>query len=595
MAKIVGIDLGTTNSCMAFMENGGAVIIPNAEGGRTTPSVVSFTGSGERVVGGAALRQAITNPEKTITSIKRKMGAEERVMVDGKRYSPQEISAFILQKLKADAEAYLGEQVTGAVITVPAYFSDAQRQATKDAGRIAGLDVKRIINEPTAAALAYGLDKNISQKIMVYDLGGGTFDVSILDITRDIIEVLSTAGNNHLGGDDFDACVTEHLVKVFKETHHTDPRHDPSAMQRVKEAAVKAKMELSGLTTTQVQLPFLVGNMHLETTLTRSAFEQMTEHLVKATTGPMRQAMQDAGLTPKDLDKVLLVGGSTRIPAVARVVREYTGMEPAKSVNPDECVAIGAALQGGVLLGQLTGLLLVDVTPLSLGIETVGDVFSPIITRNTPIPVHQSQVFTTAAPFQSTVEINVLQGEREIASANKSLGKFKLKGIRRAMQGVPQIQVTFSIDSNGIVSVSAKDLDTNKQQEITIAGSSNLSQSEIDRAIRDAQAYAKEDAYKKDMTAEENRSEQLLYQSQAVLKQCKKSGDPHGVQAAVNEVQHMRKRKDIVAMKAANDALSDALQQSGYAYTPEENSGDGAADAEILDKDTDGRQGPEGQ
>ena len=595
MAKIVGIDLGTTNSCMAFMENGGAVIIPNAEGGRTTPSVVSFTGSGERVVGGAALRQAITNPEKTITSIKRKMGAEERVMVDGKRYSPQEISAFILQKLKADAEAYLGEQVTGAVITVPAYFSDAQRQATKDAGRIAGLDVKRIINEPTAAALAYGLDKNISQKIMVYDLGGGTFDVSILDITRDIIEVLSTAGNNHLGGDDFDACVTEHLVKVFKETHHTDPRHDPSAMQRVKEAAVKAKMELSGLTTTQVQLPFLVGNMHLETTLTRSAFEQMTEHLVKATTGPMRQAMQDAGLTPKDLDKVLLVGGSTRIPAVARVVREYTGMEPAKSVNPDECVAIGAALQGGVLLGQLTGLLLVDVTPLSLGIETVGDVFSPIITRNTPIPVHQSQVFTTAAPFQSTVEINVLQGEREIASANKSLGKFKLKGIRRAMQGVPQIQVTFSIDSNGIVSVSAKDLDTNKQQEITIAGSSNLSQSEIDRAIRDAQAYAKEDAYKKDMTAEENRSEQLLYQSQAVLKQCKKSGDPHGVQAAVNEVQHMRKRKDFTAMKAANDALSDALQQSGYAYTPEENSGDGAADAEILDKDTDGRQGPEGQ
>ena len=510
MARMIGIDLGTTNACMAYWESGSAVIIPNVEGMRTTPSVVAFTKDGERIVGDIARRQAVTNAHRTITSIKRDMGTDHRVLIDHKRYSPQEISAFILQKLKADAEHYLGEAVTEAVITVPAYFSDAQRQATKDAGRIAGLEVKRIINEPTAAALAYGMDKDIAQKIMVYDLGGGTFDVSILDINHDVIEVLSTAGNNRLGGDDFDACIAEYLVQTFKNSDHVDLTRDPMAMQRVREAAEKAKIELSGMAKTEVNLSFIQGGKHMQIPLTRAKFDALTAHLVKATLGPMRQAMQDAMLSPKELNKVLLVGGSTRIPAVESAVREYTGLEPSKGINPDECVAVGAALQGCVLIGTLTGLLLLDVTPLSLGVETIGDVFSPIIARNTTLPVQQSQIYTTAAPFQSTVEINVLQGEREIASANKSLGRFKLKGIRRALQGVPQIEVTFSIDANGIVNVSAKDLHTHQQQEITIAGSSNLSRREIDQAILDAQQYAREDALRKERASGGKRGEQPM-------------------------------------------------------------------------------------
>ncbi len=584
MGKIIGIDLGTTNSCMAFMENDAAVIIPNAEGERTTPSVVAFTKEGERIVGGVARRQAVTNPNRTVTSIKREMGTDNRVRIDDRRYSPQEISAFILQKLKADAEAYLGERVTEAVITVPAYFSDAQRQATKDAGRIAGLEVKRIINEPTAAALAYGVDKSGSQKIMVYDLGGGTFDVSVLDINQDVIEVLSTAGNNRLGGDDFDRCLADFLVKAFRETERVDLSGDAIAMQRVREAAEKAKIELSSAGSTVVNLPFLLADKHMNIPLTRAKFDELTAHLVKATLGPMQQAMHDAGLLPRDLNRVLLVGGSTRIPAVERIVKEYTGMEPSKGINPDECVAVGAALQGGVLIGTVTGLLLLDVTPLSLGIETMGDVFSQIIARNTTIPVQQSQVFTTAAPFQPTVEIHVLQGEREIASANKTLGKFKLKGIRRAMQGVPQIEVTFSIDANGIVNVSAKDLDTNKQQEITIAGSSNLSSREIDQAIRDAEIYAREDALKRESAAEENRAEQLLYQAKAVAKQQKKSGDPHGVGQAMDRVTKAQKGKDPAALKDANNALAYALGQAGQVVDDAEHP-DGANDAEFTRND----------
>ena len=489
MSKTIGIDLGTTNSCVAVMEGGEAVVIPNPEGGRTTPSVVAFTKDGQRLVGQIAKRQAVTNSERTIQSIKREMGSDHRVRIDGRAYTPQEISAMILQKLKADAEAYLGESVTQAVITVPAYFTDSQRQATKDAGRI--------INEPTAAALAYGIDKESSQKVMVYDLGGGTFDVSILDINQDIIEVLATAGNNRLGGDDFDQCVTDYLVAEFKRTERIDLRRDAAAMQRVREAAEKAKIELSGMQATSVNLPFLAagrdGPKHMEIQLTRAKFNELTAHLVEQTMGPVRQALADAHLATADIAKVLLVGGSSRIPAVQEAVRRFTGKEPFKGINPDECVAMGAALQGGVLIGQVKSLLLLDVTPLSLGIETVGDVYAKVIERNTTLPVRQSQIFTTAAPFQTSVEINVLQGERMRASQNKSLGKFKLNGIRRAPQGVPQIEVTFSIDANGIVSVSAKDLGTGKQQEITITGSSNMSAADIDRAVREAQAYAAED------------------------------------------------------------------------------------------------------
>ena len=501
MSKLIGIDLGTTNSCMAVMEGNEAVIIPNSEGGRTTPSVVAFTKEGERLVGQIARRQAAANPGRTVSSIKRDMGSDRRVSLNGKNYSPQEISAMILQKLKLDAEAYLGESVTDAVITVPAYFTDAQRQATKDAGRIAGLNVQRIINEPTSAALAYGVDKEGPGKVMVYDLGGGTFDVSVLDINAGVIEVLATAGNNRLGGDDFDQCLTEYLLSEFKKSNKCDLAKDPAALQRVREAAEKAKIELSSVMSTEINLPFITVKdgtpLHMQMTVTRAKFNELTRHLVDATTGPVQQALRDSGLSASQLSKVLLVGGSTRIPAVQEAVRRLTGKEPFKGINPDECVAMGACLQGGVLTGKVGGLLLVDVTPLSLGIETLGGVCTRLIDRNTPIPVKKSQIFTTAANFQTSVEIHVLQGERQMAGQNKTLGKFKLNGIKRAMRGVPQIEVTFAIDANGIVNVSAKDLGTGRAQEITITASSNLSREEIDRAVREAQQYAQEDAQRK--------------------------------------------------------------------------------------------------
>lgn len=468
MSKVIGIDLGTTNSCVAVMEGGDAVIIPNSEGSRTTPSIVAFSKTGELMVGEIAKRQTLTNHERTISSIKREMGSDYRIDIDGKKYSPQETSAMILQKLKTDAESYLGETVTDAVLTVPAYFTDAQRQATKDAGKIAGLNVQRIINEPTAAALAYGVDKEAAQKIMVYDLGGGTFDVSILEIDNGVIEVLATAGNNHLGGDDFDSCVVDYLVKEFKKKNRFDLTEDATAMQRVKEAAEKAKIELSGVATTVINLPFLTQNssgpLHLDMTLTRAKFDELTAHLVDATMGPVRQAIADSGLRATDISKILLVGGSTRIPAVQETVKKYIGKQPFKGINPDECVAMGASLQAGVLVGDVKGLLLLDVTPLSLGIETVGGVFTKIIERNTTIPITKSQIFTTTGHFQTTVEVHVLQGEREMAAYNKTLGKFQLKGIRRAIRGTPQIEVTFNIDANGIVNVTAKDLGTGKEQ-----------------------------------------------------------------------------------------------------------------------------------
>ncbi len=494
MSKLIGIDLGTTNSCVSFMENGRATIIPNAEGSRTTPSIVAFTKDGSRLVGMAAKRQAVMNASRTFSSVKREMGSDKRYHADGKSYTPQEISAMILQKLKADAESYIGETVSDAVITVPAYFSDAQRQATKDAGLIAGLNVLRIINEPTSAALAYGFNKGEPKKIMVYDLGGGTFDVSILDISNDTIEVLATAGNNHLGGDDFDQCIVGFLLQEFQRMHHMDLSKDPIAMQRMAEAAEQAKIELSSSREARINLPFLAQSggrsMHLETLLTRERFEELTSHLVNATRGPVQQALQDAGLKPDDLSRVLLVGGSTRIPSVQDAVRKLTGKEPSRDINPDECVAMGACLQGGVLTGAIHSLVLIDVTPLSLGIETLGDVFAPIISRNSPLPCQHSQVFTTAANFQTSVEINVLQGEASAASANRSLGKFRLNGIRRALRGIPQIEVTFTIDTNGIVHVSAKDLATNSMQDITISGSGNMSQEDINRAVNDARRYA---------------------------------------------------------------------------------------------------------
>ncbi len=521
MGKIIGIDLGTTNSCVAVMEGGEPVVIANAEGARTTPSVVAFSKTGERMVGQVAKRQSITNPERTISSIKRKMGTSEKADIDGRGYTPQEISAMVLQKLKADAEAYLGETVSEAVITVPAYFTDAQRQATKDAGRIAGLDVKRIINEPTAAALAYGIDKEQDQKVMVYDLGGGTFDVSVIEMGDGVQEVLATAGNNHLGGDDFDERIIKFLAAEFKKDSGIDLSNDKMAMQRLKEAAEKAKIELSGVTSSAINLPFITadasGPKHLDVTLTRAKFNELTADLVEATVGPVQQALKDSGLDASKLDKVLLVGGSTRIPAVQEAVKRLTGKEPFKGINPDECVAVGAALQAGVLGGEVKGLLLLDVTPLSLGIETLGGVSTKVIERNTTIPTKKSQVFSTAADSQTSVEVHVLQGEREFAKDNKTLGLFRLDGIPPAPRGVPQIEVTFDIDANGIVHVSAKDLGTGKEQHITITASTNMNKDEIDKAVREAEQFAAEDKKQREELDIRNGADQMVYQSEKTI------------------------------------------------------------------------------
>ena len=567
MSKIIGIDLGTTNSCVAVMEGGEPVVIANAEGNRTTPSVVAFSKDGERMVGQVAKRQAITNPDRTIMSIKREMGTNHKVNIDGKAYTPQEISAMILQKLKADAEAYLGQSVTEAVITVPAYFNDAQRQATKDAGKIAGLDVKRIINEPTAAAVAYGVDKEKQdQKIMVYDLGGGTFDVSILEIGDGVIEVLSTSGDTHLGGDDFDQAVMDWMVAEFKSSNGIDLSSDKVAMQRLKEAAEKAKIELSGVTTSNINLPYITadanGPKHLDVTLSRAKFNELTAHLVDATMGPVRQAMSDAGLKPSDLSKVLLVGGSSRIPAVQEAVKNFTGNEPFKGINPDECVAMGAALQAGVLTGDVKGLLLLDVTPLSLGIETMGGVFTKLIDRNTTIPVKKSQIFSTAADNQTSVEVNVLQGEREMAAANKSLGRFHLDGIAPARRGVPQIEVTFDIDANGIVNVSAKDLGTGKEQHITITSSSNMSKEDIEKAVKEAEQYAAQDKKLKEEVEVRNQADQMVYQSENTLSEMGDkipADDKSKVQAGIDKLKEVLKGTDTAAIKTATDELTQAF------------------------------------
>mgnify|MGYP002548747177 CR=1 FL=1 len=563
MSKIIGIDLGTTNSCVSVMEGGEATVIPNAEGHRTTPSVVAFSKTGERMVGQVAKRQAVTNPDRTISSIKREMGSDYKVTIDGKKYTPQEISAMILQKLKADAEAYLGEPVTEAVITVPAYFTDAQRQATKDAGKIAGLDVKRIINEPTAAALAYGLDKETDQKIMVYDLGGGTFDVSVLEIGDGVIEVLATAGNNRLGGDDFDQCITNYLVEEFKKSDGIDLSGDRVAMQRLKEAAEKAKIELSGVTSTNINLPYITadatGPKHLDVTLTRAKFNELTAHLVEKTAGPVRQAMSDAGITASDLTKVLLVGGSSRVPAVQEMVKKLTGKEGFKGINPDECVADGAAIQGGVLGGDVSGVVLLDVTPLSLGIETLGGVFTKLIERNTTIPTKKSQVFSTAADNQTSVEVNVLQGEREMAAYNKSLGRFQLDGIAPARRGVPQIEVTFDIDANGIVNVSAKDLGTGKEQHITITSSTNMSKEDVEKAVHEAEQYAAEDAKHKEEIDTRNQGDQMVYQTERTLEELGDKVDAAEkaeVESKLNELKETLKGSDTAAIKAATEALT---------------------------------------
>ena len=593
MGKVIGIDLGTTNSCVAVIEGGEPVVIANAEGARTTPSVVAFSKTGERMVGQVAKRQAITNPDRTVSSIKRHMGSDYKVKIDDKAYTPQEISAMILAKLKSDAESYLGGKVSEAVITVPAYFTDAQRQATKDAGKIAGLEVKRIINEPTAAALAYGIDKEDDQKVMVYDLGGGTFDVSIIEMGDGVQEVLATAGNNHLGGDDFDQRIIDWLADEFKKEQGIDLRSDKMAMQRLKEAAEKAKIELSGVTTSNISLPFITadatGPKHLETTLTRAKFNEMTADLVEATMGPVRQALSDSGLKTSDLHKILMVGGSSRIPAVQEAIKSFTGKEPFKGINPDECVAVGAAIQGGVLGGDVEGILLLDVTPLSLGIETMGGVNTKIIERNTTIPTKKSQIFSTAADNQTSVEVHVLQGEREFAKDNKTLGVFHLDGIMPAPRGVPQIEVTFDIDANGIVHVSAKDLGTQKEQSISITSSTNMSKEDIEKAVKEAEQFAEQDKKQKEAVDTRNEAEQLVYQSEKIISENGdkfSEADKNDVQQKVDALKEALKGEDIEAIKSKKEELtqsfykvSEELYKQAAAQAQAQQGADGAQGA----------------